>query len=669
MKTFLLSLFASLSFYSVQAQTNWSTKLIETTDSYTGEYYSPAAAIGVPCGVVADSFIKNYGGWIMGYNNGNGSDKSVSVKVGFQSAVRAKKVVVVERMNPGMVTEVWVYDQKDKGKRIAKYTASPLNQDYRILNIPIPFDIMVTAVKVVGKPDKGGEWHYIDGIGLSESIENETCMIQMIPDAKLMGVSKPLGDEINTKHTEKYPIISADGKTLYFDRVDDPRNVDGPKDDIWYSKSNGTDNDWSKAKNLGKPLNNSNFNYVSSLTPDINTLILGNRYNTDGTMSGGASRTVKTQNGWSFPENLEIEGFVNYHQHSSYFLAANGKVLVLGIQTDDTEGMMDIYVSFLQDDGKWTKPKNIGNDVNTPFDEATPFLAADMKTMYFASRGYVGYGGYDLYITRRLDDTWTNWSKPLNLGANINSGGGDLGFSVPANGKYAYTYSWRDDSYGSDIYVTELPASIKPDATLLVSGKVYNAKTKQPIGAMIEYEHLEDGLNAGKARSNPEDGSYTIVLPSGKNYGYYAHAEGYIAVHENLDLVSMVDQSSITRDLYLVPIEVGQTIRLNNVFFVQGKAELKVESYSELNRVVEILTDNPKMEIEIQGHTSNEGDPQKNLELSEQRALAVKTYLVSQGIVTSRVKTKGFGQTKPIASNATEETRKLNRRVEFIILK
>jgi outer membrane protein OmpA-like peptidoglycan-associated protein len=342
----------------------------------------------------------------------------------------------------------------------------------------------------------------------------------------------------------------------------------------------------------------------------------------------------------------------------------------MSIEDDDSYGEKDIYFSTQRADGSWTKPANIGPDINTMQGEYSPVLASDNKTMYFASQGHYGYGSYDIYVTRRLDDSWKKWSEPINLGPKINTSGGDMGFSIPASGKEVYSYSSNGDMK-ADIYLTELgeAKSVMPDPVYLVSGHVYNAKTKKPIHSDIAYELLPSGVSSGTASSDPDNGEYKIVLPVGQHYGYYAEEPGYISVHENLDIPESSQYTEIHKDLYLVPIEVGQKVQLNNIFFVQSKAELINTSYPELDRMVQIMNTNPKMEIRVDGHTDNVGDPKKDMDLSQQRADAVKAYLVQKGIAAKRITTKAFGGTQPIASNAKEETRKLNRRVEFLITK
>jgi len=226
------------------------------------------------------------------------------------------------------------------------------------------------------------------------------------------------------------------------------------------------------------------------------------------------------------------------------------------------------------------------------------------------------------------------------------------------------------NSHGlTDIIRVGLEESIKPDPVVLVEGRVLNARTQTPLEAVIEFEDLASGQTVGEARSDPRTGVFNIVLTAGKNYGYHAAAPGYLAISENLDLKSIDAYSELNRDLLLVPIEIGESIQLKNVFFEQSKATLLPESYPELDRLVRIMVSNKTLEIQLEGHTDGRGDPEANLRLSEARVNAVKDYLVSKGISEKRILGKGFGGARPMVSNDTETNRQMNRRVEFKIIR
>jgi outer membrane protein OmpA-like peptidoglycan-associated protein len=385
-------------------------------------------------------------------------------------------------------------------------------------------------------------------------------------------------------------------------------------------------------------------------------------------MRAGVSYTTKTSEGWTEPVAFEIIDDINLSDRANFFLANNRKVLMMSIEGIETYGDRDIYVSFLRDDGKWSSPLNIGTDVNTSMEEASPFLAPDDKTLYFSSNGYTGYGKHDIYVTRRLDDTWTKWSEPENLGPNINSPDDDSFFNIPATGEYGY-FSRNFTDNNTDIFRFELPKAHRPEPVITIRGKVYDTESRKPIGARIFYETLPEGKEIGIAYSDPVTGDYQIILPTGALYGYLAEADGYLSVNANIDLKDTKDYGELRKDLYLSPAVAGTTIIFNNVFFDFDKATLKEESYPELNRTIEFLQENPEVKILVSGHTDKIGTYQYNLDLSQRRAQAVVNFLTKGGIGRNRMEARGYGETMPLVSNDDEEEgRELNRRVEMKIL-
>jgi outer membrane protein OmpA-like peptidoglycan-associated protein len=365
-----------------------------------------------------------------------------------------------------------------------------------------------------------------------------------------------------------------------------------------------------------------------------------------------------------------IKNYVNESKYCEFSLSNNRKVLLLAIKGKDSKGSKDIYVSFYEADGKWSEPLNLGSDINTASIELTPFLASDGHTLYFSSYGYSGYGDADMYVSRRLDDTWTNWTEPMNLGPTFNSSVWDASYTIDAKGEYAYFVSYKNSiGRSADIFRAKLPQSVKPEPVALVHGTVYNSKTKEPIGGEITYEILATGKEAGAALAEPGTGKYKITLPLNQTYAFWANAKGFLAIDENISLKNLHEYKVIKKDLYLTPIEVGQTIRLNNLFFVQSTDSLLQESFPELNRMAKVLDENPSLEIVLEGHTDIGGSPIKNMELSKQRVQVIKLYLMKKGISGNRIGMKAFGSTQPITRLRDEVSKKLNRRVEFRIVK
>ncbi len=481
---------------------------------------------------------------------------------------------------------------------------------------------------------------------------------------------KNLGQPINTVYTEIAPIISPDGKRLYFARVYDPHNIGKYKEcDIWYADRD-KDGNFKTPVHMGKPLNNVGVNAVFAVTPDENALLVEGVYNKDGSFKSeqGVSITYRTKNGWSVPVPLKIDGFYNKNIYETYTISNDMQVLIMAIEMDDSYGDTDLYISFRKKDGTYTKPQNLGPIINTPGSEATPFIASDGKTLYFCSDGHPGFGSCDIFMTKRLDDTWLHWSKPKNLGPQINTSDWDSYFSVSAKGDEAFFVS-TTNSYGfEDIYTLKLKPEYRPEPVVLIYGKVLNKNTNKPIGAQITYKDISTGKTVGIARSNPANGEYKITLPYGRKYAFEASAKNFIAISDNIDLTNKADYKEIKRNLYLVPAQKGQIIELHNIFFARASAKLLPESYTELNRLVDIMRNNPKMKIEIRGHTDNRGNPEKLMELSKKRANAVRNYLIKNGIDSLRITIKAFGGTQPVYTGKSDKGHAKNRRVEFKIL-
>jgi len=477
-----------------------------------------------------------------------------------------------------------------------------------------------------------------------------------------------LGEKINSSFEELNPLISHDGKTLYICRKNHPENIGIlHKDDIWYSQIdvNGT---WKSLINIGKPINNIENNSTISITPDGNTMYIINKYKPDGSFGGaGISYSKKTAKGWSIPREVIIDGLKNEHYFANYTFSADMNYLIMSLDiVFEGEGEMDLYISNKITESRYSKPINLGKNVNTFASDFSPFLASDNTTLYYATSGKPGFGSADIFVTRRLDDSWTNWTEPKNLGPEVNAHSWDAYYTLPASGEYAYFVSY--DFYGSgDIYRIKMAESSKPNPVLLVHGYVLDSKQRKPISSEIIYTDLENNKIAGIASSNPIDGSYEIILPYGKHYAFLAARDSFYSISDHIDSKNIKKYGEIRRDLLLAKIEKGQIIRLNNLFFDVDKCELKPSSYAELERLVEILQKYPDMKIEVMGHTDDDGTDIHNEKLSENRAQSVVKYL-STKIDLHRLTAKGYGESIPLLDNINEENKAVNRRVEFKII-
>jgi len=488
---------------------------------------------------------------------------------------------------------------------------------------------------------------------------------------------------VNTAYDELNPVLSPDGQTLYMTIANHPLNVGGKRDpgDIWVSQLSAN-LQWSEPVHGGPTLNHPGFNGVAGFSADGQDMFLLSHYNGQETpRTQGIAVTHRNGAGWSKPENISIPYFQNKSGILSGYVEPNQKFFVFSAETYGTRGVDDIYVSIRKEDGKWSEPKNLGSTINTQFQELSPSISVDGKTLYFSSNGKKGFGSFDVYSATRLDDSWTNWSDPVNLGQAVNSDGREL-FYKDYNGKgfSLFTSTKNSDGYGDiKLYQTGTP-SLPPDSVvqevtsivqatpddgkIRVYGKVSNAKTGEAIIAKITFSNAEVNLPA-----NANNGAgFDVRMPVEKHYAVKIEAPGYVSAFEKLE-TSAPDMKALEVNFKLQPVEIGTTVNLKNVLFEQGKTILLTESFEELDVVVSFLKTNPSVKIDLAGHTDNRGIPSQNLKLSQARVDKVKGYLVDKGIDRKRINGKGYGSAMPIASNESEETRQLNRRVEFTIKK
>lgn len=493
--------------------------------------------------------------------------------------------------------------------------------------------------------------------------------IRLAPNHPTQGTRENLGPNVNTTGGDLSPVITADGRFLYIGRYPYSGNIGNPSTEDIYVSEKQADGTWGKTQNVGRPLNNEGSNYLISITPDLNTVLVGNTYYPNGRpKGGGVSISFRESQGWSVPSDVRIADYYNRHRFAEMCLDPSGTRLIMAIERDDSRGEKDLYVSTRQRDGSFSVPVNL-NSVNTWGNEMSPFVAADGETMYFATDGRKGYGGVDIWMTRRLDDTWLTWTEPENLGPVVNTADWDAYFTVPADGEFAYLSATNPDNNSADIYRIRLTEGVKPKPVVLVRGRVVDATTNQPIAAVVEYESLSKRIGMGQARSAPKDGSYAIALPAGDLYGFRATAgEAYYPISDQLSTQSLGSYTEITRDLKMVPVRKNEVIRLNNLFFDSGEHVLRPESLPELDRLVAFMKKSSTIVIELSGHTDNVGSSAANQRLSQDRVDSVREYLVQNGIDAKRLKAVGYGARKPLSTNSTEEGRQQNRRVEFKIL-
>jgi len=477
-----------------------------------------------------------------------------------------------------------------------------------------------------------------------------------------------LGAPINTQYHEVAPLVSPDGRTLYFHRFSFPGNTGGADggEDVWVSVM-GSNGEWGVPVNMGAPLNTIGNNFVSSVSPDGSTLLLGNAYHSDGSMTGGVSVSYRTADGWSTPIPLRIQKYRNTSPYSFFALSPDGMAMIIEIDNNESVGLDDLYVCFRNPDNTWTRPANLGKDINTPGHEITPYIASDGRTLYFSTDGRGGLGDQDVFMTRRLDDTWRSWTTPVNLGPSVNSPAWDAYFTLPAVGPFAYLVNYIDSRTNSDIVRVEVPAEFRPMPTVVVSGMTFDMTDGRALGGQVEYEVSTNRSMSGVVRSDTATGTFALVLPPGHEYSLHADHEGYLSLAEYIDLRVVSGSAEVRRDVGMVPIRAGVMFSPATVFFDFGKSHLREVATAELDRIAAMLLRHPDLGLEILGHTDSVGTDDYNYRLSLDRARAVSLHLISRGIDSSRITPIGYGRSRPQSPNSSSSGRQLNRRVEFTL--
>jgi len=373
----------------------------------------------------------------------------------------------------------------------------------------------------------------------------------------------------------------------------------------------------------------------------------------------------------------------------------------MSVQRADSKGGLDIYVTFMMPDDIWCRPINLGKDINTEFDENTPFIAADGSSLYFSSKGHGSIGDYDVFVSRRLDDTWTKWSKPENLGTVINTAGGDANYIITSSGEYAYFASTENTIGGWDIFRIKIPEKLKPKPVVLITGKITNKMTGQPIDAKVYYQSLPTAKEMGVGRTNPKTGYYALTMPAGYVYRFIVDGKDFVSISKDIDMENYNEYTEITQDFELVLadslIQIIREIDMKKVnketeipdfldelpenilqveifdkiflYFPYNEYPLNSEYFPQLDYVANILNRYKDFKLIIVGHTDSLGTPLYNMKISERRAKSATDYLNSKGIARNRITFRGEGMSKPVAANDTEIGRAKNRRVVFYILK
>lgn len=479
-----------------------------------------------------------------------------------------------------------------------------------------------------------------------------------------------LGSAVNTDQYEYWPSLSVDEQTIFF-TVLGPQHPDLPQsrlnlqEDFYYAKKEG--NKWVGRENLGPPVNTNNNEGAQSVTADGKYIYFTscNRPNGHGPMCDLYYARVDENGNWTDPLNLGDVVNTRYSEKHPA-ISADGRVLYFTSNRPGGKGGYDIWMT-VRNGLTWSKPVNLGDSINTPGIEQSPFIHPDQQSLYFSSDGWPGLGKGDVFVSRYKGSG--NWTTPQNLGYPINTHNEEMGFVVNAAGNKAYYATNRRDGTDTDIFAFNMPEEVRPKPVSYITGRVYDARTMKGLEALFQLIDLETGDLVMESVSSPGEGDYFLSLPAGTSYAFNVSMPGYLFYSDHFEMDRIYSQMDpFRKDIPLEPILKGRKIVLNNIFFETDSYLLQRASRVELDKIYDLLVLNPGLRIEISGHTDNTGTTAYNMELSEKRAEAVVRYLEEKGIDAERLTARGAGENVPMADNSTEEGRAMNRRTELKVL-
>ena len=667
MKNLMWFIFGAV-FMAVETQAQetvyWASRVVEVSSELSRLEYSALQVLHKPNVLPAHG--DNPNAWTPGKDT-----KDQFIVVYFDNPIQAQQVAIAESQNPGSVKRIFAYDTDQEEHLLFELEPRDLPIESRLLNLffeRTSYKIEAIRVELDVAAVEGDQ--SIDAIGISDSNIPISVLINVASLVNENLDTERLSDNVNSQYIEHSPILSPDGKRLYFSRRGHPDNAGGAEDaeDIWYSELDEETGEWLPAVNMGGPLNNPGPNFISAIIPDGDDqiLLLGNRYGKKGRMFSGVSTARLSADGSiSTPENVNIKNDYNYSPSADYYPTTDQRVMLMSVERDDTYGGRDLYVSF-KDGEDWSEPLSLGGVINSAADETSPYIQDDNKTLYFSSSGFSGFGGADIFKSMRLDDTWTNWTEPENMGGGINSTGDDVYLNIPSNSKHAY-FTRGDSDENTDIFqftVEDLyiDTTAVKEIIIALSGRVLNAKTNAPISsATIVVDEESNTADIADLTSDPS-GNYSVEIKSGISYGLVPSKPGYEGKKEVVSIGADSETTEYTQDLYLDPVAPALT---EIIYFEYNKSDLAQNFQRYLDGLLDFFKSGGIDKLQVDGHTDSIGSDSFNLKLSERRANAVRDYLIGKGIAEDRISIVPNGEANPVVPNTSDENRAKNRRAEL----
>jgi outer membrane protein OmpA-like peptidoglycan-associated protein len=717
----------------------WATEVIEYSSQFSGKDFSAAQTTGPPN-------VLNLGGKDAKAWMASSINKQEYLVVGFENPIKARQSAIVESTNPGAISLIYVYDENDQEHIVCTFIPAPTKVNNRILNVFLPsHDFNTKAVKIVldGSMVQGA--NSIDAIGISNSVVpiryGEGFAYRTNPRL----VKKTVDLKASGKESDIRPVYSVDEKTLFFTRGYSEENAGGVNDpgDVWYSTFDERSGKYSEPERLNDKINNIGFNTSNAYTKynDNPRLMVGNVSGNVKKVKANLSAVEKGDGEWSNSEVQKIKSAGMIPVDADYTITDNGNVLIISAELKGSLGGTDLYISFSDGEDKWGEPVNLTN-INTPEDEYAPFFSMEENALYFTSKEYPGLGGSDIFRVRRLDDSWENWADPENIGEDINTPFNDHYFYFDEKDSYAYLAQTTKNG-AMNIVRVDRPSFLDANPLVVVKGKVMDEQEATPINALLSLLIIPENETYGVTFSDEKSGNYQIFLRSGYKYKLVGEKAGYAPVEMSVtlenknkpytydlniflskdlaesrpELVAEVTaiaegiEKSDTEEVAVVPVvvpaeteeedeleEVDELIAemeepeeeyddvvtdytspapeersyvveevgvQNLVMFGFDSEEIQPDAYPILEAIASFLAKHKDIKLEIGGFTDYIGDFYYNIELSRRRAYSVRKYLINQGIEQYRAEVIGFGEKMPVVASMDKDKIYVNRRAEF----
>ena len=668
----------------------WASEVLDFSSQLSEYQYSATQVLGKPN--VLPDYGDNPNAWLP-----SKPDRISFIKVGFERSMNARQIAIGESFNPGALYQVFLYDENDKEYLLNTFMPRQINVEGRMLNIYLSeTEFAVSAVKVILDGSKVPGYNGIDAIGISGTnipiVAIKNVAFRRNPDLDNHLLS--LGAEEGV--SDSRPVFHKERNELFFTRSNSPQNMGGLDDigDVWRSTFDPSTGKFSGTASIGEAINNNGYNNthdIFKVNGQLNAL-LGNVSGTE-KVTTNIAVVPETDGGWGDIEELKIKNARIGSYDADYTLSSKDSILIVATLRYDTEGGRDLYIMRQEKDGRWSEPENMGDDINTTMDEYSPFYSESEKSLYFATAGYPGFGGSDIFRITRLDETWSKWSTPENVGMDINSNTDEIYFYFDDSDEYAYfTRMDVDSTFG--LVRVERPVFLLKTPLVAVRGNVLNKETSRPINSVISLMILPEGRSFGQTISDQTTGAYEILAPSGNEFKIVSEKQGFESYENIFALENRGTEYIYDLDINMartVPeviiaakdetseepvstqeiedskkvIEIYDGILSINIEFSFDSDVIAENFFPHLDKIINLLNSTPVMII-LAGHTDNSGPDSYNQKLSERRAESVYKYFIEKGIDTDKIKTVGYGSSKPLTSNATKEGRRRNRRVEFI---